>query len=350
MYSYIFFALFIVGIFSIIENIKGAQKFTFFKINIQILLIFISINSFLYFLDEIGFDVIYLTNISRILGILAMVNIYFILANNKIPKFVIYCELFYIIIYILMFLNGFSFLLIKNGVANGNINLDITLLQWFNIFFINFFIFFSMAYNINKIHLKFDNNNLYHIKIKNWSFLLLIFLSIVIIFTIIGFVLYTYQILPLFYDIRLLYITLYFILFLFILVRPKFIDEVDFSYSFNIAVISKNVIKFQDFEFLFYASHYYLQSEASLEDFSLKLNHSKDQVKDFLKSHTNDNFSDLLNKNRIKYFKELLKSNKQDSFTIEALSEMAGFGNRQSMYNAFNKYEGCSPSEYISSL
>jgi AraC-like DNA-binding protein len=350
MYSYIFFALFIVGIFSIIENIKGTQKFTFFKINIQILLFFICTGSFLFFLDEMGFHVMNLINITRIFGTISMMNIYFILANNKIPKLVIYFELIFILISILMFLNGFSFLVIKNGVVNGNINDDITLLQWFNIFFINFIIFFSMFFNIYKIHRQVDNNNLYQVKIKNWSYFLLGLFVSLIIFTIVSFLLNKYQVVSIKADTRFMYILIYFILILFVLLRPKFIDEADFSYSISKFSPQQSLINAQDFDFLFYFNHYYLQLDANIDDFALRLNHSKVEVLDFLKIQTTDSFTDLLNKNRIKYFSDLLRSKKQDSFTIEALSEMSGFKSRKTMYNTFNKYHNMTPSEFINNL
>ena len=70
----------------------------------------------------------------------------------------------------------------------------------------------------------------------------------------------------------------------------------------------------------------------------------------FLKKQIEENFTDLLNKNRIDYLKELLKAKKHESFTIEALSEMAGFNNRRSMYNAFNKHVGLTPTEFIQGL
>jgi YesN/AraC family two-component response regulator len=127
-------------------------------------------------------------------------------------------------------------------------------------------------------------------------------------------------------------------------------DESDFSYSLKRSAPIKLGISLSDFEFLFYKNYYFLQSNASLDDFALKLNHTKTEVLAFLKNQNIDNFTELLNRNRIKYFKELLQSNKLDSFTIEALSEMAGFNNRQSMYNAFKKLEGGSPSGYISNL
>jgi YesN/AraC family two-component response regulator len=150
-------------------------------------------------------------------------------------------------------------------------------------------------------------------------------------------------------DTRIITICYRILFILFIFFRPKFIDEYSFSIINNFKLI-KQKISVENFDFLFYGNHYYLNLEANLDDFALKLNHSKLEVLAFLKINTNDSFIKLLNRNRIKYFKELLKSNMQESFTIEALSEMAGFSNRQSMYNAFKKLEGCSPSDYINML
>ena len=87
-----------------------------------------------------------------------------------------------------------------------------------------------------------------------------------------------------------------------------------------------------------------------MEDLALKLNVSKNELSEFLKKKVEENFTDLLNKNRIEYLKELLKAKKYESFTIEALSEMSGFNNRRSMYNAFNKHVGVTPTEFIQSL
>ncbi|MEY4278665.1 MAG: hypothetical protein RL377_669, partial [Bacteroidota bacterium] len=95
---------------------------------------------------------------------------------------------------------------------------------------------------------------------------------------------------------------------------------------------------------------YYLNTKASLEDFSLKLNHSKEEVTIFVKTQLDQNFTDLLNQNRVEYLKQLLRSKKFESFTIEALSEMSGFGTRRSMYNSFNKYVGMTPGEFINTL
>ena len=346
MYSYIFFAIFIVAIFSIFENIKGYQKMSFFKVNLQILLFFIALGSFLFFLDEIGINVRIYLDVARIFGLISFVNIFFILANNKIPRLIIYFEILFAVVLLIMVYNGFKYVSIKNGVINVQLNY----IQLFNIFIINGFLITSMFYNIFKIHKQIDNKNLYHLKIRNWSYFLLIIVISIVLWLITAFILDKYHIANLKSDTRVLNSMVYSLLLLFVLFRPRFIDEADFSYTINKFSPQQSIINAQDFDFLFYFNHYYLQLDANIDDFALKLNHSKVEVLDFLKIQTTDSFTDLLNRNRIKYFTDLLRSKKQDSFTIEALSEMSGFKSRKTMYNTFNKYHNMTPSEFINKL
>jgi AraC-like DNA-binding protein len=346
MYGYIFFAIFIVAIFSIFENIKGYQKMSFFKVHLQIALFFIALGSFLFFLDEIDINVSIYTDIARIFGLIALVNIFFILANNKIPRLVIYFEILFAVVLLTMVYNGFKYIAIKNGVMNVKLNF----IQLFNIFIINGSMFVSMFYNIFKIHKQVDHKNLYHLKIRNWSFFLLIIVISMLLWLVTAFILDKYQIANLKPDTRVLNSMAYSLLLVFILFRPRFIDEADFSYTISKFSPQQSLINAQDFDFLFYFNHYYLQLDANIDDFALKLNHSKVEVLDFLKIQSTDSFTDLLNRNRIKYFTDLLKSKKQDSFTIEALSEMSGFKSRKTMYNTFNRYHNMTPSEIINKL
>jgi AraC-like DNA-binding protein len=346
MYSYFFFAIFIVAIFSIFENIKGYQKMSFFKVNLQILLFFIALGSFLFFLDEIGINVLIYVDIARVFGLISLVNIFFILANNKIPRLIIYFEIVFAVGLLIMVYNGFKYVSIKNGVINVQLNY----IQLFNIFIINGSLIASMFYNIFKIHKQIDNKNLYHLKIRNWSYFLLIIVISMVLWLITSFILDKYQIANVKPDTRGLNSMIYSFLLVFVLFRPRFIDEADFSYSIIKFSPQQSVINAQDFDFLFYFNHYYLNLDANIDDFALKLNHSKVEVFDFLKIQTTDSFTDLINRNRIKYFTDLLKSKKQDSFTIEALSEMSGFKSRKTMYNTFNKYHNMTPSEFINKL
>jgi AraC-like DNA-binding protein len=300
----------------------------------------------LFFLDEIGINVSIYTDIARIFGLIALVNIFFILANNKIPRLVIYFEILFAVVLLTMVYNGFKYIAIKNGVMNVKLNF----IQLFNIFIINGSMFVSMFYNIFKIHKQVDHKNLYHLKIRNWSFFLLIIVISMLLWLVTAFILDKYQIANLKPDTRVLNSMAYSLLLVFILFRPRFIDEADFSYTISKFSPQQSLINAQDFDFLFYFNHYYLQLDANIDDFALKLNHSKVEVLDFLKIQSTDSFTDLLNRNRIKYFTDLLKSKKQDSFTIEALSEMSGFKSRKTMYNTFNRYHNMTPSEFINKL
>ena len=141
-----------------------------------------------------------------------------------------------------------------------------------------------------------------------------------------------------------------FLFILFILFRPKFLDDDKYAVSFNQMLSRTKGIVFKEFDFLFYANHYYLQPNANMDDLALKLNVTKNELSIFLKNEIQENFTELLNKNRVEYLMELLKAKKYESFTIEALSEMSGFNNRRTMYNAFNKYVGQTPTEFIQSL
>jgi AraC-like DNA-binding protein len=293
-----------------------------------------------------GINVLVYVEIARIFGLIALVNIFFILANNKIPRLVIYFEILFAVVLLTMVYNGFKYIAIKNGVMN----VQLSFIQLFNIFIINGSLIASMFYNIYKIHQKIDKKNLYHLKIRNWSFFLLIIVISMVLWVITTFILDKYHIANVKPDTRVLNTMIYSLLLVFILFRPRFIDEADFSYSLSKFSPQQSLINAQDFDFVFYFNHYYLNLDANIEDFALKLNHPKVEVLDFLKIQTTDSFIDLLNRNRIKYFTDLLKSKKQDSFTIEALSEMSGFKSRKTMYNTFNKYHNMTPSEFINKL
>lgn len=346
MYSYIFFGLFILGIFSILENIKGNQKISLVKLNFLLFLISSTVISFLEFLFELGFDVTLYSSIVRLFSTIYIINIFYVVANNKVPKLVLYSEILYFFIYFIAILNGFRFLTIHDGKYDPFMSIFIK----FNYLVTNPLALLSMFFNIQKIYQRTNNANHYQLKIKKWALFLLLLFLIMFLSGTIPMILYFSDVPINFIDTRRIRAIFRFVLILFILFRPKFIDEAGLAFGLDHIKNPVGQISLQNFEFLFYGNQYFLQSDANLENFALRLNHTKSEVSDFIKKQTSDSFTELVNKNRINYFKEMLKSKQHESFTIEALSEMSGFNNRQSMYNAFKKYEGCSPSEYINNL
>jgi AraC-like DNA-binding protein len=346
MYAYLFFAITILGIFSLIENIKGRQKISFIKLNFILLLSCITINSGIDFSIEFGYNLSLYGSMVRLFTTIFIVNVFYFVAANNLPRTVLYIEILFLIFFLIGIFNGYRFMTVYGGAYVN----ELTILNKINIVVVNPLIILSMIYNMVRISKSTDNTNLYQVKTKKWAIFLFILCLIVIGSIFITIALYYKKLSSNQIDTRSILILYRFLLILFILIRPRFIDEGIFSVKLNNILLKNKNILLTNFEFLFYTNHYYLNSEANLNDFALKLNHSKNEIIDFLNKHTNESFSELLNKNRVKYFKELLKSKQYESFTIEALSEMSGFNNRQTMYNAFNKYAGCSPSEYINNL
>jgi len=345
MYSYIYLSLIILGFFSILENLKGGQKQSLLKLHFVILLSTTTIITIIDFATTIGYNQHFYDTILRVINTILVINIFQIVASNKLPKSLIIIELIIIAIFIIGIFYGFRFA----SIQDGKFYFRVITFSVLNIFVINPIVIVFMGFNLYKIFKVTDRNNLYQRKIRTWAVLLFNLFILMLFSTIFTLFLYMKQVTLNSIDSRFVFILYRFILIMFIFLRPKFIDDIGFTYT-KFSPFVKRQISVQNFEFLFYFNHYFLQPDANIDDLALKLNHTKTEVVDFIKNQTNDSFIELVNKNRITYFKNLLKTRQYESFTIEALSEMSGFNNRQSMYNAFKKYEGCSPSEYINSL
>ena len=347
MYSNLAFALTLLGIFSIFELLKGIQKISLIKYHFIAVLIFLTAGSFLDYLEVAGYEIPYYHEIFKLIIVVSFVNMLFLIVVKKLPKLVIGIEIFFTLYFIIEFINGLQFPSIKNGVHQQKP----TFYQFIFIGTYLLLVLSAIIYNgVQLFSNKIFSTNLYEFKIKRWvlsyigCLLILLFINI-LLYTSLGrqtFVIYNDSIITSFIH-RFLFI-------LFILFRPKFLDDDKYSSSFNQVLSRTKGLAFKDFEFLFYSNHYYLRQDANMGDLALKLNATKNDLADFLKYEIEENFTDLLNKNRVEYLKELLKAKKYESFTIEALSEMAGFNNRRTMYNAFNKYIGMTPTEYILSI
>ncbi len=346
MYSYIFFGLMMVGIFSIIENLRNGNGFSNIRMYIILFLSFITINSFLDFLSEFGYDFKLLESIVGLSALISFINLFYFIANRKIPKAVIILECLMFVFFIITYIFGYY----SASIIGGNFVNHISLIDKIKFFIKAPFVLISMSSNIFIIYKNTDHDNMYQVKIKNWSIFVIVLFCFVITMQITGLLIYFRKVAIPTFDSRAAISFVRLLLILFILFRPKFLNESGYKVKINKIIGTKNYLSVSNFELLFYANSYFLNTNANLEDFALKLNKTKGEVSAFIKDQFNDSFSEILNKNRVTYFKELLNSKQYESFTIEALSEMSGFSNRQAMYVAFKKYEGCTPSEYIDNL
>ena len=346
MYATFAFAITMLGVFSIFENIKGNQKFSVLKYYMLLTIICFTTSSFFDFLNFSGYSIPYYKEITRVAGAVLILNMLYLIVVKKVPKFIIYLEIGYVFFFIVEILLGFQFPEIKDQELVYNL----TLVHKLFFALSSFIILSSFVYLAIQLYKKRNNQNLYDAKVNLWVSWLLYSLLALSVFQGAIVILNTLHIISFYIDsiISLFYVRV--ALLFFILFRPRFLDDDSIAISFNDLFLNKSAISFEDFEFLFYKNHYYLNIEANLDDFALKLNHSKEEVLQFVSSQLDQSFAELLNQNRVEYLKQLLRSKKYESFTIEALSEMSGFGSRRSMYNYFNKYVGMTPSEFINTI
>jgi AraC-like DNA-binding protein len=345
MFATLAFAITLLGVFSIFEILKGNQKLSLLKYYILARLIIVTVGSGLDYIGFNGFELPYYKEVFKILALLVTVNLFFLIVQKRIPKLIAGVELFIILIFIVELIFGLENPIVKDGLLQNKPT-------FFHQVFYGLYAFLGSAALFYNAYYLFSskNHNLYEIKIKKWVGFYI--LSNIILFAInmIFYISLKNGTLGA-YDNTMITVFIHRFLFIFfILIRPKFLDDDKYARPFDQILTKNSGLSFQNFEFLFYSNHYYLRQDANTEDLALKLNVSKNELSNFLKNEIEENFTELLSKNRVEYLMELLRAKKHESFTIEALSEMAGFNNRRSMYNAFNKHVGVTPTEFIQSL
>jgi len=347
MYSNLTFAITLLGIFSIFELLKGNQKISLIKYHFIARLILLTVGSFFDYLELAGYKIPYYHEIFKLIAAVLFVNMLFLIVVKNLPKLVIGLEIFFTLYFVIQFIYGFQIPNIKNGILQNKPSI-------YQIIFFGTYVFLlisAVIYNgLQLFRNKKFTTNLYELKIKRWVLSYIIFLLMLAITNFLLFISVSKKTFAIYDDSIITSFILRFTFILFVLFRPKFLDDDRFSLAFNEILIRPKNLSFQKFEFVFYTNHYYLLPDANIDDLALKLNASKNELSIFLRDEIEENFAELLNKNRVEYLKELLNAKKYESFTIEALSEMAGFNNRRTMYNAFNKHVGQTPTEFIQSL
>jgi AraC-like DNA-binding protein len=93
----------------------------------------------------------------------------------------------------------------------------------------------------------------------------------------------------------------------------------------------------------------FLEHKYSINNLAIDLNTSPHQLSHFLNSHLQVSFSDFLNKYRIEHCVARIKKGDAQRFTLEALAFESGFNNRNSFRDAFKRFTGTTPSEFMRS-
>lgn len=132
--------------------------------------------------------------------------------------------------------------------------------------------------------------------------------------------------------------------------RPKYFSKYGLKMTKDEVVFwqQKNKVKLI-FEQEFFNNSYFLNAEASQENFCKVIGARKEELISLLKEQETS-FIELVNKNRVDYIISLMQKDEYQLYTQEALAKEAGFGTYQSMNYAFQKFKGQNFSLYKKSV
>lgn len=93
----------------------------------------------------------------------------------------------------------------------------------------------------------------------------------------------------------------------------------------------------------------FLKVNFALDDLEQESKIAKHHLSQFFSTTYGMNFNAYINKLRVEHAKELLEK-KDFDISVSELGDECGFNSRTSFFRAFKKYEGVSPSEYITNI
>ena len=278
----------------------------------------------------------FITEISRIILLISGFNLISILYAHKLKKEVVYLSLILFFLFIIL-LNADNYKTLHHLEA---MNWPIKILKII-ILGISMYLFTKQHLQLFK---SLNDKNIYSAKIKKWTSLTILIIAAGI-FNNIASTFLTGQ----HYIIRSNSLIIHLSACIFLFYRPAFLNRTELSImlgkSFRKHV--EEVLASDNFIFEFYTSSYFVNNNASLDELAKKLQVGKDGLSEYIYETTKMSFSDLVNKSRVDYFITLIESNKYNDYTIDALSELSGFGTRQSLHRNFKKFHGGNPSDLL---
>ena len=356
LYSFFNFAVFILSIIVFFDVLIQLKKPLLLKSYFLVLVFCVASYSFLMYLNYISLFVLMCFPVLKFLlwASMSLILSHLYVANNKkwiyyllgIAALVLVYSLFVVYFYFID-QDFFNKEYAHNPVAifTQKFSFKVNLFPRLILISIFSFINFRLMYLIYR---KSSTDNIYYTKIKNWTkaFVVLEFTSVVV-FAVMNSLLLSYK----FGSIMLIVLPLF--VSLIVLFRPRFINtqSLKLTLTGNFKRDDAFVLTDANFYNPFFLEHYFLQEDATLEQFCSKNGISaNDQFQDQILKNYNMSFSNLVNKNRVDYFLELVKSPKFKHYSIDALAKEAGFNSRHHLYKPFRKFHGGTPSDFISSI
>lgn len=94
----------------------------------------------------------------------------------------------------------------------------------------------------------------------------------------------------------------------------------------------------------------FLDPDLNIQTLAQECNTRVHILSSLINKHYSKNFFDYINSYRIQEAKKLFADPGQKKYSISTIAENSGFSSRSAFYNAFKKYTGATPGEYIKSI
>lgn len=142
-----------------------------------------------------------------------------------------------------------------------------------------------------------------------------------------------------------------------VLIGLPFIREEKSSLPREIQDLSKSPFCIEDYEVqIGLLNHYlasskaYLQPNLAISEVAVGTGIPIRDLSYMINAYHKKRFSDYLNEMRLTYFLTQVDASSLDYLTIEAVALASGFSSKTSFYRAFNRFYGCTPSDYLRSI
>lgn len=125
------------------------------------------------------------------------------------------------------------------------------------------------------------------------------------------------------------------------------VDNETVKVPFILENYSKEIKKLEKY---FHTQKTYLQPNLSISQVAVETQIPNRDLSYIINNYYHKRFNDYLNEMRLSHFLSQIDANTLDNLTIEAIAFDSGFSSKTSFYRAFNRFYGCTPSEYLETL
>ncbi|MFD3292625.1 helix-turn-helix domain-containing protein [Aquirufa sp. KTFRIE-69F] len=125
------------------------------------------------------------------------------------------------------------------------------------------------------------------------------------------------------------------------------VDNETVKVPFILENYSKEIKKLEKY---FQTQKTYLQPNLAISQVAVETQIPNRDLSYIINNYYQKRFNDYLNEMRLTHFLSQIDANTLDNLTIEAIAFDSGFSSKSSFYRAFNRFYGCTPSEYLETL